>query len=277
MHLSERESSRTNCGSMGTIQFNTRNSDLVYDAMEPPIGYTRVETFVFQSSHSFHSRPCSQMPFHAIDLDSSISLWIHSSASSDGRSVLRLGALKTQQDGRLTIRVPISNDAGRNTARGNPCRHGNQHPQFTIPEYQIETNTQATGSSVPFGGYIQFTNKLSVSGVLPSLPLMNVILRYNVKERVEIQCCDQTHQNNDADQDNVCSETISNISTSTMISIWTLHVSSLTWLDQDDSDRCLNFGLWMIRLQEHEAICLHIEQVDGTASLSEREQIRFLK
>ena len=33
-----------NCGSMGTIQFDTRDSDLVYDAVEPPIGFTRVET-----------------------------------------------------------------------------------------------------------------------------------------------------------------------------------------------------------------------------------------
>ena len=63
-----------NCGSMGTIEFYTRNSDLVYDAVEPPIGFTRVETIripIRRNVFSDNIDDVSRIPFHAIDLDSS--------------------------------------------------------------------------------------------------------------------------------------------------------------------------------------------------------------
>ena len=76
-----------NCGSMGTIQFDTRSSDLVYDAIEPPIGYTRVETVEIPIRRNT-SLTTSPMLVEFRSTQSIwtvlISLWIRSSASTDG-------------------------------------------------------------------------------------------------------------------------------------------------------------------------------------------------
>ena len=102
-----------NCGSMGTIQFDTRDSDLIYDAIEPPIGYTRVETIripIRRITTSGHSN----IPFHSVNLDDdddTVDPFL-SEFEWNNDPYLDSNSNASVQDGYLTIRVPISNVDG---------------------------------------------------------------------------------------------------------------------------------------------------------------------
>ena len=74
----------------------------------------------------------------------------------------------------------------------------------------------------------------------------------------------------DAGEGNVCSETTA----SDLNLMKDLNLDSpyfnLTWSDQDDSDRCLNFDVVDDTIVEgDEVICVHIERVEGTAKFSD--------
>ena len=126
--------------------------------MEPPIGYTRVETISIPiRRNAFTANPdhVSRIPFHAINLDSS-DLTVDPFLSSYRWNNLYYDRIAQErvQDGRLTVRIPISNE-GRNTARD--IRVGMAiKSTVRYPEYRIENNTQAIVRVHPFGGYIQF-------------------------------------------------------------------------------------------------------------------------
>ena len=155
----------------------------------------------------------SRIPFHAIDLDSSdltVDPFLSEYRWNDPYyDTVSQGYM---QDGRLTIRIPISNDDGaRNTTE--EIRVGMAITSTVrYPDYQIASNTQATVRIQPFGGYIQFDKSvvsLSESSESSTDECDLLVQRLNGKGG-NCHCCDQTHQNSsDADEGNVCSETIS--------------------------------------------------------------------
>ena len=137
-----------NCGISGTIRFDSRNSSLVFDAIEPPIGYTRVETILLpirRNTFSDNIIDVSRIPFHAIDLDGSdptVDPFL-----SEYRWTLPYYDSSSQeymQDGHLTIRIPISNDEG--------TRHMTEEIRVGMsimsavryPDYNIAQDAQAT-------------------------------------------------------------------------------------------------------------------------------------
>ena len=79
----------------------------------------------------------------------------------------------------------------------------------------------------------------------------------------------------DAGQGNVCSETTSNdLNLNDDLNLESTFFD-LTWSDQDDSDRCLNFDVVDDTIVEgEEVICVHIEQVEGTVHLRDRKCLR---
>ena len=71
----------------------------------------------------------------------------------------------------------------------------------------------------------------------------------------------------DAGEGNVCSETTANdLNLNNNLDLDSPYFT-LTWSDQDVSDRCLNFDVIDDTIAEgEEVICVHIEQVGGTAN-----------
>ena len=128
------------------------------------------------------------------------------------RSILRSIAQGYMQIGRLTIRIPISNDDGaRNTVQ--EIRVGMAiKSTVRYPDYQIENNTQATVRIHPFGGYIQFDKSvvsLSESSESSTDECDLVVQRLNGKGG-DASAVIKLITISDAGEGNVCSETTAN-------------------------------------------------------------------
>ena len=162
------------------------------------------------------------------------------------RSILRHN-LKHEymQDGHLTIRIPISNDDGTRSVT-EEIRVGMAITSTVrYPDYQIEYNTQATVRIQPFGGYIQFDKSvvsLSESSESSTDECDLVVQRLNGKGG-ESSAVIKLITISDAGEGNVCSETTSNdLNLNKDLNLASPYFN-LTWSDQDDSDRCLNFDV----------------------------------
>ena len=140
------------------------------------------------------------------------------------------------------------------------------------PDYQIANNTQATVRIQPFGGYIQFDKSvvsLSESSESSTDECDLVVQRLNGKGG-DSSAVIKLITISDAGEGNVCSETTANdLNLNNDLNLDSPYFN-LTWSDQDDSDRCLNFDVVDDTIVEgDEVICVHIEQVGGTATISE--------
>ena len=176
------------------------------------------------------------------------------------------------QDGHLTIRIPISNDDG--------ARHTTEEIRvgMTImsavryPDYHIADGAQVTVRIQPFGGYIQFAKSvvsLSESSQSSSHECDLLVQRLSGKggnssaviKLIAIQ---------DAGEGNVCSETTAkDLHIKDDLNLDTPYIH-LSWSDQDESDRCVNFDVVNDAIVEGEEVaCVYIEQVGGTAKLTE--------
>ena len=149
------------------------------------------------------------------------------------------------------------------------------NPQSDIKDYRIADNTQAVVRIHPFGGYIQFDKSvvsLSESSESSTGECDLLVQRYSGKGGLSSAVI-KLISISDAGEDNVCSETTSkDLNLNNDLNLDSPYFN-LTWLDQDDSNRCLNFDVIDDTIVEgDEVICVHIsERVEGTATLSETE------
>ena len=269
-----------NCGSMGTIQFDTRDSDLVYDAVEPPIGFTRVETIRESDPSTTRSPTTSPMSVEYRSTPSIwtvlISLWIRFSASTDGTIHTTIESLKD------TCKMVISQFAFQSQTTTELATQSRKFvwvwqspPPYDIQDYQIENNTQATVRIQPFGGYIQFDKSvvsLSESSESISTDECDLVVQRLNGKGGDSSAVIKLITISDAGEGNVCSETTANdLNLNDDLNLDSPYFN-LTWSDQDDSDRCLNFDVVDDTIVEgDEVICAHIERVGGTARFPRQE------
>ena len=262
------------CHDIGTIQF--RSSGLVYNAIEHQIGYTRVETIEIPIRRNLRRGTgmdfrfsYSRVPFHAIDLDGSDPtvdpflsefIWLN---EGSGQSI---------QDGHLTIQIPILNEDGARNAIQDIRVGMAIASTVRYPDYQIASDSQVTVRVHPFGGYIQFETSvifLSETSTSSSDACDVRVQRFGGKGGTATALI-KLIKTSDAGEGNVCSESIDkDLSLKDDLNLDTPYFN-LTWSDQDTSDRCLNFDVVDDASSEgNEVICLHIEQVGGTAYISD--------
>ena len=124
----------------------------------------------------------------------------------------------------------------------------------------------------PFGGYIQFETSaifLSEASISSSDDCDIRVQRFGGKGGTATASI-KLIKTSEADEGNVCSDSIDkDLNLKDDLNLDTPYIN-LTWSDQDNSDRCLNFDVVDDASSEgNEVICLHIEQVGGTAYISD--------
>ena len=218
----------------------------------------------------------SRIPFHAIDLDSSdltVDPFLSEYRWNDpyyDTSLSRIHAGWSSHNSysnlkRQTVLVTQSEEIRVGMAINSTVRY---------PDYQIASNTQATVRIHPFGGYIQFDKSvvsLSESSESSTDECDLVVQRLNGKGG-DASAVIKLITISDAGEGNVCSETTAkDLNLNNDLNLDSPYFN-LTWSDQDDSDRCLNFDVVDDTIVEgDEVICVHIEQVGGTANSPRQE------